>query len=216
MNIPLHVPTEIERITDRQLQCTRSSQLPISSRLQNHSIHKEATMSIVKLTQSIIANELHCPDGKTRVELCDRELPGLYVEVRATPRPGHVSTWRYKNSTGKTCHQKIGRTSDIDLAEARKRAKKLKAEIALGANPRGEAKAQKEVPTFDTFFVEHYLPYVEAREKLHSGTKNSTDCGSRQVFGNRRLNQITRQQLQTFHTELLSDGSGSGNDATIT
>jgi hypothetical protein len=79
-------------------------------------------MSIVKLTQHIITNDLHCPDGKTRVELCDRELPGLYVEVRAT-NPGQGTYYlRYKDDTGKTCHQKVGRTTDIDLAEARKKA----------------------------------------------------------------------------------------------
>ncbi len=106
-------------------------------------------MPIVKLTQSFVACDLRCPKDKIRVEFCDRELPGLYVEVR--PKSDGCGTYylRYKDANGKTCHQKIGRTAEIELAEARKRAKQLKAQIHLGADPRGEAKAQKEVPTLD-------------------------------------------------------------------
>ena len=103
----------------------------------------------ITLSSHVLSNELHCPDGKTRVELCDKAHPGLYVEVRATS-PGQGTYYlRYKDTTGKTCHQKIGRTTDIDLADARKRRKHLRAEIPLGADPRGEAKARKEVPTLD-------------------------------------------------------------------
>jgi len=160
-------------------------------------------MSIVKLTQSVISNDLHCPDGKTRVELCDRELPGLYVEVRATNQGQGTYYLRYKDSTGKTCHQKVGRTTDIDLVDARKKAKQLKAEIELGANPRGEAKTQKEVLTFDTFFVDHYLPYVKPRKRSWRRDDELYTLRIKAVFGNRRLNQITRQQIQTFHTQLL-------------
>jgi hypothetical protein len=58
---------------------------------------------------------------------------------------------------GKTCHQKVGRTIDLALADARKQARSLRAEIALGANLRGQAKAQTEVLTFAEFFAACYL-----------------------------------------------------------
>ncbi len=75
-------------------------------------------MPIIKLTQHIVNNELRCPAGKSRIELCDQELPGLYIEVRATS-PGQGTYYlRYKNSTGKTCHQKIARTSEMSLADS--------------------------------------------------------------------------------------------------
>ena len=67
---------------------------------------------ITKLTESIIKNGLHCPEDKSRIEFCDSELPGLYVEVRATSQGQGTYYLRYKDSTGKTCHQKIGRTTD--------------------------------------------------------------------------------------------------------
>src|SRR5689334_10399770 len=102
-------------------------------------------MTTLKLTQDIIAQGLRCPPPHRRIELCDTELPGLYIEVRATS-PGEGTYYlRYKDTAGKTCHQKIGRTTNTNLVEARKKARTLRAEIQLGADPRGNAKAAKAV-----------------------------------------------------------------------
>ena len=80
-------------------------------------------MPITKLNQKFINQDLKCPDDKTRIEYCDVDLPGLYIEVRAT-RPGQGTYYlRYKDGTGKTCHQKIGRSTDIPLTDARKPSK---------------------------------------------------------------------------------------------
>ena len=83
-------------------------------------------MPIVKLTQQFIANDLKCPEGKNRIEYCCDFTQGLYALVSATS-PG-VGTFflRFRDSNGKTCHQKIGRTTDISLADARKEAKRLR------------------------------------------------------------------------------------------
>lgn len=116
-------------------------------------------MPIIKLTESSIPN-LQTPAGKTRIEYCDADMPGLYIEVRATSEGQGTYYLRYKDGTGKTCHQKLGRTIDTTLVNARKQAKTLKAEIALGADPRGEEKAKKEIMTYAEFFEKHYLPYV--------------------------------------------------------
>lgn len=160
-------------------------------------------MPVIKLTHHIIANDLRCPDTKTHIELCDKELPGLYVEVRASS-PGQGTYYlRYKDATGKTCHQKVGRTSDIDLTEARKRARQLKAEItALGRDPRAEAKAQKAVPMLGVFFDEQYLPY--ARQHKRSWRRDvELFARLRPQFGHQRLNQVSRQRVQQLHGELV-------------
>lgn len=163
-------------------------------------------MPIVKLTPAFIDHELRCPDGKLRVELCCADTPGLYVEVRAS-KPGRGTYYlRYKNGAGKTCHQKIGRTDDISLADARKRAKTLKAEIALGADPRGEAMKQKEVPTLNEFFTATYLPFAMPRKRSWKRDEQLYRLRISEQFGHLRLNQITRHQVQAFHTGLLDDG----------
>lgn len=64
-------------------------------------------MPVLKLTQAMFPQALQCPQGKSRIEMCDADCPGLYFEVRAT-NPGHGTAYlRYKDNTGKTCHQRL-------------------------------------------------------------------------------------------------------------
>ncbi len=148
-------------------------------------------MSTIVLSQHVIDNLLQAPEGKSRAELCDTLLKGLYLEVRATS-PGQGTYYlRYKDANSKTCHQKIGRTTDISLADARSMAKGLKAQITLGTDPRGAEKARKEVLTFERFFEDHYLPYVKPRKRSWQRDDELYTLRIKDVFGNKRLNQIS-------------------------
>lgn len=163
-------------------------------------------MPIVKLDQNFITNNLICPAGKIQVEYCDKDMPGLYILVSAK-NPGHGTYYlRYKDNTGKTCHQKIGRTSDITLADARKQAKTLKSEINLGADPRGAEKARQAVLTYSEFFENHYLPYVQPRKRSWMRDESLYRVHLKADFGNKRLTQISRQQIQSFHTAMKDKG----------
>jgi integrase len=163
-------------------------------------------MPKIKLTPDALTKGLLCPDNKSRIELCDTELPGLYIEVRSTS-PGQGTYYvRYKNRERKTCHQKIGRTTDISLTDARKKARQLKAEIQLGADPRGQARAEKAVLTLDEFFTEHYLPYVKPRKRSWKSDATLYRHRVKAAFGHKRLNQITRQEVQNFHSSIHNEG----------
>lgn len=160
---------------------------------------------IVNLTQKYIDTELRVPAGKLQVELCCSELKGLYVLVSARSPGQGTYYFRYKDANGKTCHQKIGRTSDITLADARKQARTLKSEINLGADPRAEAKARKEVPTFDQLW-EQYESYAKPRKRSFGRDEQLYRIRIKGKFGKMRLNQISRHMIQSFHTELLAEG----------
>lgn len=163
-------------------------------------------MTTLKLTQELVSQGLTCPTDKRRIELCDTEVLGLYIEVRGTSQGQGTYYLRYKDDTGKTCHQKIGRTSDITLPEARRQAKNLRAEIQLGADPRGQERAKKAVVTLDTFFEGHYLPYVTPRKRSWKRDEELYRLRIKGAFGHKRLNEISRQQVQTFHTSVLAKG----------
>ena len=49
-------------------------------------------MPILKLTQDTLTHHLTCPAPKSRIELCDTELPGLYIEVRLTKTDASASS----------------------------------------------------------------------------------------------------------------------------
>lgn len=161
-------------------------------------------MPVLKLTQSMFPQVLHCPDGINRQELCDADLPGLYIEVRLTA-PGQGTYYlRYKDTTGKTCHKRIGSTADMTLADARKQAKVIKGEIASGIDPKGEAK--KVMLTYDDFFTNHYLPYVTPRKRSWKRDEELYRLRIKKAFGDKKLDAIARQEIQTFHTALLAEG----------
>ena len=163
-------------------------------------------MSTIVLSQHVIDNLLQAPEGKSRGELCDALLKGLYIECRATS-PGQGTYYlRYKDSNGKTCHQKIGRTTEISLADARIKARELKAQITLGANPQAADRAQKEVPTLDEYYSQKYLPHIKVHKRSWKRDEQLYRLRVKKEFGHLRLNQITRQHVQRFHAGLLSEG----------
>lgn len=163
-------------------------------------------MPVVKLSQEFITHHLTCPDLKSKIEWCDKDLPGLFIEVRSNNQSHGTFYYRYKDINGKTCTKKVGRSYDINLAEARSKAKALRAQIALGANPRADEKAEKAVITFDDFFNDHYLPYVKPRKRSWDRDEELYRLRIKTAFGSKRLNQVSRLQIQTFHSSLIDEG----------
>jgi integrase len=162
-------------------------------------------MPIINLSD-VTPDKMICPPELRRVELVDVGGLGLYCELRRSS-PG-VGTFylRYKNADGKTCHQKIGSTAVLTVAEARREAKRIKAEITLGADPRAEAKARRAVPTYATFFEDHYLKHVEQFKRSWDRDEELYRLRIKAAFGHRRLDQITRHQIQLFLAALTEEG----------
>jgi integrase len=155
-------------------------------------------MPTVLLTNAFISTKLICPPEKDHIEYCDEQFPGLYVEVRSSSPGRGTYRYRYKDSGKTTRHQKVGRTEDISLSEARVRAKELKAKIALGADPWAEAKAQKAVPTLADFFRDSYLPYAKQQKRSWQRDEVLFRLRVAPNFGHLRLNEIKRQAVQNF------------------
>ncbi len=162
-------------------------------------------MPVVKLTQNFINAGLICPDGKTRIELVDQDMPGLYIEVR-TASSGRGTFWYRHKVQGKLEYANLGSTSVVTLAEARKKAMAIKVDLAAGGSPFTADKARKAVLTFAEFFEGHYLPYVKPRKRSWKRDDELYRLRIKQIFGNTKLNLIARQQIQQFHTDLAAEG----------
>ena len=163
-------------------------------------------MPVIKLTQEGIA-KLRCPDDKRSVQICDAQHRGLLLELRRTDpeRP----TWyvRYKSrDTGKTRYTRLGHFPDLSLADARERAKDVQAEIRLGSDPRAEEDAKTAVPTFSEFFEDMYMPFAKQRKRTASKDMEYYRLRLKDAFGRKRLNQITRREIQLFHSKLREEG----------
>lgn len=160
---------------------------------------------IVKLTQDFIDHHLVCPADVNRIEYVSDDRSGLYLEVRKSSMGTATAYMRYRDANNKSCHQKIGRTVDMTLAEIKEAAKTLKAEIALGADPRAEERARLAVMTLNQFFFQQYLPHAKLNKR---SWKRDVELFSRldKRFGNKRLNEVTRLELQSFHGSLRNEG----------
>lgn len=163
-------------------------------------------MAVVKLTQDFVDCQLVCPDEANRIEFVSDDRSGLYVEVRKASNGYGTYYLRYKDANNKSCHQKIGRTQDMTLTEAKEAVKTLKAEIALGADPRAEEKARLAVITYDTFFDEYYLPYAKNHKRSWDRDEELYRLRISSTFGQRRLNDVSRLQIQKFHAKLMNEG----------
>jgi len=158
------------------------------------------------LVKTVVPDKLVCPEGKRRIEYCDTGGTGLYCEVRATS-PGQGTYYlRYRDANNKTCHQKIARTSEIDLDEARIRAKILRAEITLGKDPRQDANNKKATPTLTEFMEEQYIPYQKERIRGWSRQRDLFKNHLNPVFGNKHLDEITLHSAQRGLTALRKKG----------
>ena len=149
-----------------------------------------------------LRNGLVCPPEKHRIEYTDALRTGLYIEVRSTS-PGQGTWYLRTKINGKTVHNKLGRTTDLTLKEARAQAKTLKAEITLGANPQEDRARQKECMDWDTFFTTRYYPYVVQYKRSH---RNDFDLHKNWVspaMGRERIDRVTRHQIEQIHQSMF-------------
>ncbi len=162
-------------------------------------------MPKVKLDNRRI-KDLRCPDGKPRIELCCDEIAGFYVEVRRTSQGQGTFYLRYKDGYGKMRHVKIGRTGDVKLVDARKRAKELRSEISLGKDPKATSDKRKKVPTFSQFMEERYFPYAKEHKRTWRNDEQMYISKLKHLYGTCRLHEIKRAEVQAMHTQLRKDG----------
>jgi site-specific recombinase XerC len=76
----------------------------------------------------------------------------------------------------------------------------------LGADPRAEERARKAVITYSEFFDEHYLPLAKSTKRSWKRDEELFRLRIKAKFGDKRLNEITKQQVHTFHASLKTDG----------
>lgn len=166
-----------------------------------------------RITQKFIDQELKCPDGKRKIEYCDKSLPGFLVEVtNASPDVGSYRL-RYKDSAGSTRYISLGRTNIVKLESVRMEIKKLKANISLGGNPSQEREAKKTMPIYSDFFINIYMPYVQPRKRTAYKDEAMFYNRLQKEFGHIKLDQLRRKHISTFHNSLKEQGlSGSTAD----
>jgi integrase len=162
---------------------------------------KDLHMPVVNLTPAFMASKIQCPPTAKKIEFCDAQVRGLFIECPAAA--ASQPTWNYRfKENGKTRTRRLGGVSDIALDDARKQVALLKAEHALG---RHVAKQELETGiTMDRFWRENYLPHAtEYKRSIWRDKQLYSRIGPQ--FGHLPMKEITRLQVQQFQRKLSAE-----------
>ena len=160
-------------------------------------------MPVVVLTPALI-RDAQCPPGKTKVDYYDVHLKSFLVEVR----PGGKSFYlRYRDAHGTLKQKKLGDASVLSLAEARKLATKLKAQIQVnGHDPVQTQQTVRSIPTFETLVREHVLPYVQQHKRSWTSDRSHLEHHLLPAFGKLHLDTVKSPAIMAWIKEKEAAG----------
>jgi len=163
-------------------------------------------MPKVNLTPQFIKQGLLCPPEKSVITYYCLAVSGFAVNV-SRGKPGRGLYRLQHKVNGKSAWHPLGSTDDMTLDQARAEALKFKEMKALAPKVSVPAvEAPKVMPTLNTFFKLHYLPYAKPRKRSWGRDEEMFRLRIGPVFGGMLLSEITRQAVQTFHAGLHDGG----------
>ena len=150
------------------------------------------------------------PGGKDTI-LFDKTLPGFGLRVHPSGRKVWIVQARIE---GRSRRIVIARHSEMELAEARRRARDMLGRIRAGENPADDIRREKEMPTFRAFAAE-YLRRCEPHWKPSGRETVRIYLKARilPTFGKMLLNRIDAQEVAAWFDAASRDRRGAANRA---
>lgn len=165
-------------------------------------------MPVMTLSQKLIKS-LPCPTGRSKIDYHDAGCKGLMIEVRATG--GRTWYLRYRDGRGKQRQFRMADAQDLSLDQARKRADELRGQVALGQDPAEQKAVLRQIPTFEEFVDERYLPFIKGYKRSWSTDVSLLQNHLLPRFGKRHLDQITKQDIVAMHHGRRTEGAAPGS-----
>jgi integrase len=158
-------------------------------------------MPKAKLTAAFCA-DASCPEGARKITYWDTQITNFVIEVR----PGSATyAMRYIDAHGVQRQHKIGRTTDVNFADAQRVAKRLRSEIVLGGNPAAEKEERKAIPTY-SWLADQHLAHAKTYQKSYSSTETVMRVHIRPRWDKVRLDEIRSQDIAKWLAEKAEDG----------
>jgi integrase len=162
-----------------------------------------------KLNQKLADHLPPLPEGKKSVEYRDIDMPGFLIAQYHTNPDVGTYTLRYRDEHGRQRALKIGRTDEMCLKQAKAMAKTKKSEIALGADPQGEAEKKRAELTYTEAWEQFFLPDAMQRLRRPEYYRQLYDNRIKPEIGHKKLNSVTRADVQAFHSRLGNEVSAA-------
>jgi integrase len=165
-------------------------------------------MPVIQDFQTFMAGGgLVCPAGKSKIEWAVADEPGLFVECRQSATAIPVWYLRLKNSAGTNVYKKLGTVRDVNLGQARRLVKQIRAEHVVAVNAEGvSSAAAKAEMTLERFFYDLYLPHAKIHKRSWNKDESLFRVWLSGRFGNSAISAIKRLDVMSFHNEILAGG----------
>ncbi len=172
------------------------------------SVKEEPAMPTVDLTPRLARQSK--PQAKDTF-LFDKSLPGFGLRIHPSGRKVWIVQARIE---GRSRRIVIARHGEMELAEARHRARDILARIRAGDNPADDIQREKETPAFREF-ADEYLRRCEPHWKP-SGRKTVRIYLNARIlpaFGRMPLDRIDAQDVAAWFDAASKDKPGAANRA---
>jgi integrase len=140
-------------------------------------------------------------DRLKSIEYTDAATPGLKVEVG---RSGQGTYWWRYTYRGKKRAMRLGTVGAITLGEARGMAMECRANIDRGIDPQEGRDRIKAMPTFSEFALGPYMQWARTAKKSHDDDRSRLDNHLIPRWGNTRLCDVTRFEVDKMVSETLT------------
>ena len=151
-------------------------------------------MPKAKLDQAFISSA-QCFPGRAKTDYYDLTIAGLVYEARSSG--GGTFYLRYTDASGNKRQYKIGRSSDISCAAARKEAQRLRSVVVLGGDPAAKKAEAKSIPLFSEIADQH-VTYARLHLRSHEDVESIHRIHLLPKFGKKRVTDITRPAVSQF------------------
>lgn len=161
------------------------------------------------ITQKYADNLPPIPEGKKGQEHRDLSLARFMIKQYLSNPAIGTYCLEYIDENGIKRLLNLGRTNEVSYKEAKAAAKKFKAQIALGADPQADKKKKRLELTYGEAMEQYYLPDVEQRLRRPEYYKQLYEFRIKVEIGHKKLNSVTRADVQAFHSRLRNEVSAA-------
>ena len=149
--------------------------------------------------------------GENETILFDRAAPGFGLRIHPSGRKVYIVQARIE---GRSRRMVIARHGEMDIDEARRRARAVLARIQAGENPAEDARRAKQQPTLKAF-TEEYLRRRDPHWKPSGRETVRIYLKARilPTFGRMRIDEIDRADVAAWFDAASRDKPGAANRA---
>jgi integrase len=149
-----------------------------------------------------------CPIGSRKIDYFDDRQRGFLLEVRESGRKTFYQ--RYTDSRGRSRQFKIGAAEVLTLDQARRGARRISAEVLLGADPHQKRRDARLVPKLAEFAREKYLPFVQTYKATWQTDETILRIHILPRFGTVALDEVTTDAISELVNRMRADNYANG------